>query len=270
MRPATVTVPPGQAMFATAAVRHRRWMWRGRPAMYPFKVVVDTRAESEQPVNEQLTLDGNSVQTPVLSKGLAGVLAAILVLLLFGAGSWFLLFRPAVRSSAREAVDAPMARVAAEASAANHKADTANTRIAGMATASPGSSTTPAPPADGLTPVTVHLNTSLAASTTTATDAYHVPAKTTLVLTDLVLQNPQGDTGRIDVLVSNQPILTLSLANFRDIDYHFGTPVEVPAGKTLSIQTVCQMAGPPIAGSAGGVCRAWLLGSGDNRTEPTP
>jgi hypothetical protein len=118
--------------------------------------------------------------------------------------------------------------------------------------------------------VTVRLATTLAASGTAGTSTYTAPAKTTLVITDIVLENPQGDAGRVDVLVDHKPILTLALVNFRDLDYHFVSPIEVPAGKTLSIGTTCQVPGPAIAGTASGQCRVWLLASGSTRVLSAP
>jgi hypothetical protein len=95
---------------------------------------------------------------------------------------------------------------------------------------------------------------------------FKVADKTTFELTDLVLQNPQGDTGGLELLVDGKVILTVSLANFRDLDYHLVSPIEVPAGKVVSLRTRCVTAGPPLVGATGGTCRIWVLLSGGNRT----
>ncbi len=120
------------------------------------------------------------------------------------------------------------------------------------------------------TPVTVRLATTLPAGTTPVSGTYTAPAKTTLVVTDIVLENPQGDVGRVDVLVDKKPILTLALANFRDLDYHFVSPIDVPAGKTMALSTTCQTPGPAIAGTASGQCRVLMLVSGSTRVAAPP
>jgi hypothetical protein len=272
VRPDILVVPPGQAAFASVAVRNRRRLWHGPPQTHPFQVVI--APESEPPFG----LDANTVQTPVFPRGvgrLAAGLAALAVLLV---AAWFLLLKPAVRSAAKEAVEPPLASVAAQASQAAQQAAAADGKVDQLTPngsgggGAPAPTTAPAAPAARTvtTPVTVRLATTLAASTTAGTSTYTVAAKTTLVVTDIVLENPQGDAGRVDVLVDRRPILTLALANFRDLDYHFVTPIEVPAGKTLSISTTCQVPGPAIAGTASGQCRVLMLASGSTRTVTQP
>jgi len=66
-----------------------------------------------------------------------------------------------------------------------------------------------------------------------------VGANQTFALTDLVLQNPSGDQGRIRVLINGTTILESALQNFRDLDFHFVAPYVVPAGQAISIQVDC-------------------------------
>jgi hypothetical protein len=271
VRPATLVVPPGQAAFAAVAVRNRRRLWTGPPATHPFQVVVVP--DGDTPIG----LDANTVQTPVFPKGATKLAAGLAALALLLVAAWFLLLKPAVRSAAKDAVDKPLAQVAAQASSAAQQAAVAGSKAdqlsnGGGAGAAPQATTAPAAPAvkTVTAPATVRLATTLAASGTAGTNTYTAPAKTTLVVTDIVLENPQGDAGRVDVLVDHKPILTLALVNFRDLDYHFVSPIEIPAGKTLSISTTCQVPGPAIAGTASGQCRVWLLASGSTRVLSAP
>jgi hypothetical protein len=66
-----------------------------------------------------------------------------------------------------------------------------------------------------------------------------VGANQEFALTDLVLQNPSGDQGRIRVLINGVTILESALQNFRDLDFHFVAPYVVPAGQAISIQVDC-------------------------------
>jgi hypothetical protein len=74
-----------------------------------------------------------------------------------------------------------------------------------------------------------------------STDEQPVDQGITLYITDLIFNNP-SDTltgqliiGRRDPTQdpSDSPLLILQLQNFRDIDYHFVTPLLVPGGQSL-------------------------------------
>jgi hypothetical protein len=271
IRPPALLVPPGQAAFAAVAVRNRRRLWHGPPVTHPFRVMVEP--EGAPP----LGLDAGTVQTPVFPRSTTKLAAGLAALALVLLAAWFLLLKPAVRSAAKDAVAQPLASVAAQANNAAKQATDAGGKADQLSKAGgpgtvPAPSGPPAAPAARIvtTPATVRLATTLAASATPGTNTYTAPAKTTLVVTDIVLENPQGDAGRVDVLVDHKAILTLALVNFRDLDYHFVSPIEVPAGKTLSISTTCQVPGPAIAGTASGQCRVWLLASGSTRVVSTP
>lgn len=282
--PPAITVAPGAAEFVTIAVRQRRWLWQGTPITRPFQVVVEAEAATDPPLapDPPIIMDAGTVQQPVIPKGFRRLVMALAALLVLFMAIWFLMLRPAVRSAAKEAVEQPMAEVAQQVDDAGQKAEAAQEKADKVEAATVGggngnangsgngASPSPSPSggAAGTTasvPVTVRLQTFLAPSSTPGIDALTVRTRTTLVITDLVLQNPQGDTGRLDVLVNGNPILTLSLANFRDLDYHFVSPIEVPPGRNLSLRTTCQAPGPPIVGTSAGQCRVWMFATGTNR-----
>jgi len=231
------------------------------------------------------TIGGATVQTAVIPKSAPRVLAAVLALAALAAAVWFLLLKPAAESAAKEAVNKPLAQVAQQADnagkkadAAGQKADDAQRAAAGGApaqgqpvpAAQPSSAAKPGdiPAGSTSSPARIRLQTTVAAGTNPGTATFTVPAKTTLTITDLFLENPQGDAGRVDVLVDGNAILTLSLANFRDIDYHFVSPIEVAAGKTFSIRTTCQTPGKALAGTSGSQCRTLTLANGLNWSRP--
>ncbi|WP_412542442.1 hypothetical protein R8Z50_08075 [Longispora sp. K20-0274] len=259
-RPSILTVPPGQAVFAKVVVRANNRLWRGQPVTHPFQVTV-TPDDGARPI----ALDGAIVQNPVFSRTLARVVAGLLALVLAGVAAWFLLLRPAVRSAAKESVKEPLTQVAEKADNAEQLAKEAKAKAEG----SP-----PPPPPPVQPPATVHANYRFRLENTVANGAtgsgtpLTLGAKTSLSVTDMIFQAPQGDTGKVEVLVDGQVILTFSLANFRDLDHHVGTPVDVPAGKSLAIRTTCTTAGPPLAGAAANSCRVWLLLTGISHTAP--
>jgi len=73
-------------------------------------------------------------------------------------------------------------------------------------------------------------------------DQFQVDPSVTLYVTDLIFNNPSDTfTGQLIIgrrdLTQNpppeQPLLILQLQNFRDIDYHFVTPLIIPNGQAL-------------------------------------
>ena len=72
---------------------------------------------------------------------------------------------------------------------------------------------------------------------------YAVPANETLDVSDVVLQNPQGDTGELQVRAGSTTLIQLGLANFRNIDYHFVKPMVFTTAAPLVLAVQCQNPG---------------------------
>jgi hypothetical protein len=66
-----------------------------------------------------------------------------------------------------------------------------------------------------------------------------VPAGQSLDLTDIFFENPGGDTGPMSLERNGSPLLVLELANFRDLDEHFDTPIVFPGGSQLQLDVAC-------------------------------
>ena len=67
------------------------------------------------------------------------------------------------------------------------------------------------------------------------TDTFDLPGPDdTFSLTDVVLSNPQGDFGRAQVIVDGEVLLEHALENFRDLDFHFVSPIMVNDDVTLA------------------------------------
>ncbi|MYZ39667.1 hypothetical protein GT002_32315, partial [Streptomyces sp. SID4917] len=97
--------------------------------------------------------------------------------------------------------------------------------------------------------------------------AYQVPAGSTFELTDIVVQNPQGDAGTLVVSSQDAPVLRLALENFRDSDYHFVTPILVPAGGEITMTVDCRRVGRPVQAPTPSGCAESLLLGGTLRTD---
>ena len=80
---------------------------------------------------------------------------------------------------------------------------------------------------------------------------YKVPPATTLSLTDIVFQDPESSPGSSKGTVTLErdgvALLVENLDNFRDLDYHFVTPITLSAGQTLSMVVNCPSGCPSVS-----------------------
>lgn len=238
---------------------------------------------------EPLVLDGAYEQQPILPRWLprALMLAAVLVLVLVGL--WYALLRPAVKSAAREAITPEaLASAAARTPSPGGTANGGGTAGAGGGSSagtgpgaggeSPGS-----PGADGGsgsgsgsggaqgaggTPTSARVEVRDAVGGGSGSgSAYKVPAGSSFALTDVVVQNPQGDAGTLVVSSQDAPVLRLALENFRDSDYHFVTPIVVPGGGEITMTVDCRQVGRPVKAPTPAGCEESLLLGGTLRTD---
>jgi hypothetical protein len=74
--------------------------------------------------------------------------------------------------------------------------------------------------------------------------AFTPPADKTLLITDIVLQNPRGDAGTVRVVRdangTRSVLLEVGLANFRDLDRHYVEPLRFKPGERVVVQVSCQ------------------------------
>jgi hypothetical protein len=70
------------------------------------------------------------------------------------------------------------------------------------------------------------------------------PANSTFFMTDVVLQNPDGNVGRISIKRDGDTILSSALENLRDLDFHFVAPYEFDAGRAVTVEVFCSPDSP--------------------------
>jgi hypothetical protein len=223
-------------------------MWRGTPLTVPFTVTV--RPQDSTPV----VLPGTYVQRPVLPSWLLKALLALLVLLLLLAALWFWLLRPSIQAAAKEAVGAPAQQAQEQADAAQQAASAAKQDQAGAASAAKSADDSaaaakklvegPTPPKTTQANFSGRLDIQQGVGPA-KTDSYPVEANNSFNLTDLVLENTQGDSGLLTVLIDERVVLTQALESFRTTDYHFVTPFTVNAGSKLILKAQCNAPGKP-------------------------
>jgi hypothetical protein len=230
--PSTLLVEPGTAQHSQVRVRPRQSFWRGEPRTWPFQLVLDEEGRGDPQI-----VGGAMLQEPLapswLGRAIIGTALGLLALILF----WFLVLKPAVEDTARDAVRSELAPIQTALVAAGITLPP--TTVKGGTVPPPAPTTTTISPLGD--PVDFRLSLS--------TPEYDVPSGQTLFITDLVLQNPDSNTGRITVTIDNQPVFDSALDFFRDLDRHFVSPLTANAGSKVQTTVVCT--GPP-----GGQCTA--------------
>ena len=214
--PASLSVAPGTAGFARLRVRPHQTFWRGQPKSKAFQVRV--QPDGRQPI----VLDGSLVQGQMLAPWMVPAAAGAAALIIAAALLWFLAVKPGIESVARNAVISPSPVGAVTGGGGG----------GGGHPASPTASSSSNPTAGGL---------NFAQRLAPGQSSYKSPANTTLYITDLVFQNPQSEQGQTENLLRDSSILlSESTDNFRDLDYHFVTPIQVNPNQTISLQGGCK------------------------------
>jgi hypothetical protein len=78
-----------------------------------------------------------------------------------------------------------------------------------------------------------------------------------------VLANHQGDEGVLTIGFGERTITTIALETFRNQDYHWVTPIDVPAGATVTATVDCTRPGTPASGRQAAECFQMLNISGE-------
>ncbi|MFI9366431.1 hydrolytic protein [Kitasatospora sp. NPDC053057] len=300
--PERLRLEPGESGELRLQARARKLIWFGKPASWPFEVTVgpeqaatakDTNGETAAAgsteskgsdgkggpapaealaVVQRPVLDGEFIQLPIFPKWLLALLAALLALLL----AWFALVRPAVRSSAKQAAEQAVAQQSATPAPSAAAPGGASTAPGGNPGGNPGGQGKPgagqpssggratgpglAEPGTGRqSSATVDVQTANSAS---STGSYQVPHGKVFDITDIVVANFQGDQGLLTITAGKQTITTIALETFRNQDYHWVTPIQVPEDQAVTATVTCESPGTPASGKQAATCHELLNVSG--------
>lgn len=230
--PPGIVAEPGTAAFARLTARPVKRFLRGPAKSVPFQVVVEPEGEDRK------TADGIVLQESVLPQWLNKALLALLALLVLAAIAWFAIVKPTVESSAEDAVKGPLAEQSGKIADLEEK-------VTGTTTAPV---TTDNSTDDIGGPLGGSFDKRLAVDVkpgATSSSPYKVDDGKRLSLTDVLLQNPQGDGGTLRLKRGRDILLEVNLANFRDLDYHFVSPVVFSGGEELVLEVSCLNPNPP-------------------------
>lgn len=273
-RPKELTVEPGMAGFSAVEVRPRHRFLRGAAVTHPFRLQIEPMGL------EPFYVDGAMLQEPLLPKWLPKAVLALAALV----AAWFAFLRPTVQSTAKTAVREDVEAVQ-EAAAALTPALAANdARLAQIEAAvgvGPGAGAAPAPDpgaagggggGEAPAPTTTLARSAmpalgdpfdarLEARNGTPSPRLRIEPDQALSVTDIVLQNPAGDAGVVSVQRGDQVLFQVRLETFRDLDYHFVSPLAFPGGSEVRLVVRCE-------NPAGRACEPAMYLSGFMRTIP--
>ena len=240
VKPPGMVIEPGTSQFAKVRVSPRKRFWRGTPKTRSFSLAVTS------PDAAPIKLDGSMLQEAILPRWLIPALLGLLALIILAVILWLTVLQPSIKSAATQALadagitPAPSAAPAASAAGGGGGGSSPSPApssevLTPPPSAAPGA--TPAPGGGGLnlggTPVDGRLSVD-------GTNPNGVsPSKTTLYITDLVFANPSGASGPMQLKRGNLVLMSLRLENFRDLDFHFVTPIVVKSGEQLTLTATC-------------------------------
>ncbi|MDI2125248.1 hypothetical protein [Yinghuangia seranimata] len=259
-------VAPGAAVFVPVTVTAKRRVWRGAPVSHAVRIAA--QPDAGEPVN----LDATCMQLPMLPAGAGKALIAALVAAGLLAVAWFALLKPAVHSAAKNAVKQDVQTAKDQAAGAQQKAANAQNAAAaaqeqaaeGAKAGSAGAAAAAAaasPSAAAPVLFSQRLKATAAAGAG-GKESYTVPAGKTLRLTDLVLENPQGDSGTVTLTIGDRVVVAPALENFREQDFHWSSPIQATEKQTVTVTVNCQQVGKPAVGAAPTSCVAAAFFSG--------
>ncbi len=231
IRPPAMVIDPGAAAFTKVAVKPRKRFWRGQPRTHAFQLQLDG---GQAPV----LVGGSMLQEPILPSWLLKALALLAAALVALALIWLLFLQPAIRSTAQERAEEVLRDVGITPNPnGNSNGQPTPTPTTPGQTASP---TTPTP-----TPGPVEVQAPRDGRIGAGEPPLAPSEDRTLFVTDLVFSNPDGTSGTLRLRRSGQDLFVLNLDNFRDLDFHFVTPIAVASDQNLRLVCDGTCDGPP-------------------------
>ncbi|MGH3622117.1 MAG: hydrolytic protein, partial [Sciscionella sp.] len=269
--PSQLRIESGADLEAKLRVRGGKLIWFGKPVTWPFEVEPALTGERVlDGTQRQNLLNGEFVQLSVLPRWLLALLGVLLALLI----AWFALVRPAVQSAAQQAVEHKVKQIAASSQRPGGGGN-AGTSAGGQQTGGQGNQGTGGGASGGgasgsggaagtrqQSSTTINVRTNKGGH---SVGSYSVPTGKLFLITDIVVANFQGDEGVMTINFGARTITTIALETFRNQDYHWVTPIEVPANARVTADVNCTKPGTPASGRQAAACTELLNVSGELR-----
>jgi hypothetical protein len=254
--PTTVVAEPGTATIVTLRAHPKKRFLTGTAKTHRFQTIIQPR---EAP---PVSVDGSMVQTPILPTWLPKALAALIALAVVAVVLWLTVLNPAIKSTATTAANNALSAAGITPGGGNKGGGSGSSPTPSSTTVTPTPGGTGGGPASGRLSVKAGTGNSSGCPANNA-GQLTVPAGNTFSLTDLVFQNPNGDTGILTLSRGCGNVLFQEqLSNFRDLDFHFVNAITFASGQNMILQVQCTTPGPPFPATPGNQCSDGMVWAG--------
>jgi hypothetical protein len=258
-------IAPGAAAINKLRVVPAKSFWKGPPKAHQFQVIVSEEGKETELL--QGTLLQESMLPPWFLKAVIAVLALALVFFIL----WQTLFKPQIKSAAKDAVAGPLTSLqnqvddlttttatvpgggpattvaAGGGGGGGGGGGTTTTTLAGGGGGGGGGGPTTGTttPSTGTfvtqfgNPADFVLGTPVATGTS---QEFSQSFSGEFSLTDLVVQNPHGDVGEVQIKRDDTVLFDFSLNDFRTQDLHNVAPLVFKTSQVFRFNVVCQTA----------------------------
>ncbi len=231
--PPAVGVAPGGASLVRLKARARRGVFRRATRTLDFEV------EAEQPGHDPTATDLSLVQPPTIPGAAIGRFVAVAAIIGAAVAAWFGVIEPAIEDAATDAVDA---RLSDFDDAVAEIADGSGAEVPVTTVADPDGTR---PSADDGEPAFFRLSVTPPALEI-ADAVFTVEDGMLFDLTDLRIENANGDAGRAALLVNGDEAFVWSLENIRGSYFEPNiTQIRLEPGDNLTFSVRCDVVGDP-------------------------
>jgi hypothetical protein len=243
--PPAVGVAPGASSLVRLKLRARRSVFRGAERQLDFEI------EAAEPEHDPASGRATLIQPPTIPVRAAAQSLALAALALGIVGAWFGVVKPALEDAAEQAVDDRLGEVAVPVGSVP---DAAQPVITAPSTLAPSD---PDVPEGELVSYRIAVD---AGVTQERSESLPVPPDARFEMTDLVLQNPNGDLGTAQMLRNGELLYTWDLGEMVS-DNVFQpriSPLPFASSDNIVLSVNCEAAGQP----SGTGCQIAILMTG--------
>lgn len=255
IEPPRIEVGPGAAVFATARTRARTRFWRGPSVLHRFTVAARP-ADPASGANTPGPMDASLLQEAAVPSWLGKAAMLALLAVIAATTLWFTVLKPVVHDAATSAANQALAAAGlapgggalsgsgggaggggSTPAAAGNGGGAAPSAKASASTSAVAPAPTTAPPGPNL-PAPVAFAVQIKGNNSLTAGTHQV-----YTITDLILQNPNGDTGSLVISRAGNNLITTRMENYRDYDLHFVTAITIGTGQSLTVSVTCDKPG---------------------------
>jgi hypothetical protein len=236
--PPAVGVAPGSSSLVRLRARSTQRRFRRSDEQLPFTI------EATEPDHEPATGTATMVQPPTVPAMVMWRSAGVVLALAALVGLWFTVVRPEIDQAARRAVQDQTTQIAVAPTGQSPRPGS------GVGPSSPAvtASIEDLPGTRASTPLVTRL-TVRASADSSSSEEYTIPQGSRFELSDVVLQNAQGDQG-IAQLSRNDEVIyewDLGLMSLPNEFQPRVTPIPFEPGDSLTARVTCEIPGNPTA-----------------------